>query len=79
MTDAQTVRDLLADGIATAVAHDGDIALKWIAVIETIDEKGGRCMWRLSADDMTQWDSLALHEYALTKLRAEIMRVEVDK
>lgn len=79
MTDAQAVRELLADGVAIAVGHDGDIPLKWVAVVETIDAKGARCMWRVASEDLPSWDGMALHEYALTKIKAELMREELGK
>lgn len=74
MTDGQAVRALLADGVAIAVGHDGDIPLNWVAVVETIDAEGARCLWRVCADGMAVWDAIGLHEYALTKLKGELMR-----
>lgn len=75
--ESEAVRELMADGIATAVAADGDVPIRWLAVVETLDENGGRCMWRMTSDGMSPWDVMTLHEYSMTKLRGQLMREEL--
>ncbi len=74
MERSRTVMDLMSDGIATAVGRDGDVPTRWVAVVETLDPDGKRCVWRMVSDGMTSWDAAALHDYALTKLRAKMTR-----
>ena len=74
MERSKTVMDLMSDGIANAVGRDGDIPTRWVAVVETLDADGKRCVWRMVSDGLTSWDAAALHDYALIKLRARIAR-----
>ena len=78
MERSRTVMDLMADGIATAVGKDGDMPTRWVAVVETLDVDGKRCVWRMVSDGLTSWDAAALHDYALTKLRARMARDVTD-
>jgi hypothetical protein len=78
MERSRTVMDLMADGIATAVGKDGDMPTRWVAVVETLDVDGKQCVWRMVSDGLTSWDAAALHDYALTKLRARMARDATD-
>lgn len=75
----KTAQQVLADGVAAAVGSDGDIPLRWVAVIETFDKEGKRCMWRFGAEGMTAWDGISLLDYAMFKERAVLMRAERDE
>ena len=74
MERSRSVMDLMADGIADAVGRDGDIPTRWVAVVETLDTDGKRCVWRMVSDGLSSWDAAGLHDYALTKLRAQMAR-----
>lgn len=69
---------ILADGIAAALSKDGDMPLRWVAVVESMDPEGQRCIWRFNSDGMAMWDTLSLLEYGITKERAALMRAELE-
>lgn len=71
---SRTVMSLMADGIARAVGHDGDIPTRWVAVVESLDPAGNRCVWRMASEGLASWEAAALHDYALTKLRAQLAK-----
>ena len=74
MERSRTVMSLLADGIARAVGHDGDIPTRWVAVVESLDAGGNRCVWRIASEGLASWEAASLHDYALTKLRAQMAK-----
>jgi hypothetical protein len=71
---SRTVMGLMSDGIAEAVGHDGDIPTRWVAVVESLDAEGNRCVWRMASEGLASWEAASLHDYALTKLRAQMTR-----
>lgn len=73
---SRTAQQVLADGIAEAVALGGDMPLRWVAVVETLDDEGKRCMWRFGAEGMMAWDAISLLDFAIMKERAAFMRSE---
>jgi hypothetical protein len=76
-SERTAAQHLLADGVATAVGLQGDMPLRWVSVIETIDREGKRCMWQFGSEGITVWDALSLLDYAITKERATLMRREL--
>ena len=59
------VRDRLAGSISDAVKDEGDYVIKWVSLIEVLDEHGERCIWTIASDGSTSWDTLGLLQFAL--------------
>lgn len=62
-SERTTAQQVLADGVAGAVALQGDMPL--------------RCMWQFGSEGITVWDALNLLDYATHKERAALMRREL--
>lgn len=60
------VRDSLAASISEAVKDEGDLVIKWVALIEVLDENGERCVWTIGNEGATSWDILGLLHHALS-------------
>ena len=58
----------LADRMGDAVqdAYPGDVLIKWVAVVETLDsETGKRALITATSEGMPAWDSLGLLTYGV--------------
>lgn len=75
-SDSQEALEILASGVATAMHVEGHLPLRWLAVIESIDPDGRRCMWRFGSEGLSRWDALSLLDYAATKERVDLLRGE---
>lgn len=58
------VQQAVADGLATAVAAEGELLNGWVAVIETIDSVGQRGLWTIASSEMKHWQTLGFLEAA---------------
>lgn len=66
--------DDVNEALSTALAkHETSITTRWVTLVETIDDDGGRGLWTLADNDAKPWDVLGLLEYALTKQHAQVM------
>lgn len=52
--------------------HEQSMVIKWIAIMETIEEDGQSALWMLSAEGSRQWDTIGMLTYALERERAAI-------
>jgi hypothetical protein len=60
MTD---VRKAIADGLTTALAAEGEMLIKWVAIVETMGNDGERGLWAVAAEEMKSWETLGFLEY----------------
>ena len=69
----QRIRDALEATIAQAIGeHEHGFALKWHAVIESVEPDGERSLWILRSENSTDFDALGHIEYARQRTRLEI-------
>lgn len=62
--DGARVQQAIADGLAQAVAGEGEMLVKWVAIVETMDSNGERGLWSMAAPDMKRWETLGFLETA---------------
>lgn len=66
MTDGPGIEAALADAIADVLArHERSMTTKWVTLIETLDENGGRGLWTFTSEGATAWDTLGLLTFAV--------------
>lgn len=58
--------DRMADAVGHAVG-DGEMVLKWVVQIETMDMDGQRGVLLLRSDSCAPWDVIGLTSYALAR------------
>lgn len=64
MPDLDAVSGKVHSAIATAISEEKSaMVTKWVALVEVIDEDGGKAMWSLSSDDLAMWDRLGMVEF----------------
>ncbi len=65
-------REQVNDAIASAIANNGDMIVRWVAAIEGIDSDGSRYLWLMADDSSTAWDRLGMYQFALTQEQADV-------
>lgn len=71
MTD-RDVADELGSAVAQVLGKHGQMATRWVVLVELIDAEGERGLWLEAPDDMRSWDTLGLLDYAGSLERAKI-------
>lgn len=71
--NVERVQQAIADGLAAAVATEGEMLNGWVAIVETIDANGERGLWSMAAPEMKHWQTLGFLEAAK---QTEIRNVE---
>lgn len=65
MSDSpERVQQAIADGLAAAMAAEGEMLNGWVVIVETIGSDGERGLWSMAAPDMKRWQSMGFLEAA---------------
>lgn len=63
MSDRQ-VADDLGQAVAEVLSKHGQMATRWVVLVEVIEGDGNRGLWIEAPEDMRQWETLGLLEFA---------------
>jgi hypothetical protein len=66
------LRSRIGSALGEALHAEGDMVIKWVAVVEAMDADGERGVWCLADDEATAWDTLGLLAYATQREQAEL-------
>lgn len=69
MTGAE-IEARLNDAIGQIMREEGEMATRWIALVEVIDSDGERGLRTMTSEDLSAWDSKGLLTQALDVERA---------
>lgn len=77
--DARGIERDLNDAIAGVLArHERSVVLRWVALVETMDEGGSRGLWTLTSEGLKAWDTVGLLGHALHIQQAQTLNGEED-
>lgn len=62
----------LGSAVASVLGEQGQMATRWVVLVEVIDAEGERGLWLESPDDMRAWDVLGLLGYAKALEEAKV-------
>lgn len=75
VTGGEAIERYVGDAINAAVSeHEHGMVTRWVAVLEIIDGEGERAILTLASEDLRQWDSIGMLDFALSNERAGIVR-----
>lgn len=67
----ETYYDRLTQAIQDS-ATDGELVIKWTAIVEILDSNGEKGIWTVNSEDSTLWDIMGMMEFAQQKMRTKI-------
>jgi hypothetical protein len=70
--DSTYIEHELSDAISGVLArHERSIVGNWVALVETIDERGKRGLWTFTSPDVMAWDTVGLLTHGLNLQQAQ--------
>lgn len=72
------LRSRIGSALSEALHAEGDMVIKWVAAVETMDADGERGVWTLADDEASPWDTLGLLTYALQTEQAAAVTSRLD-
>ena len=68
------------EGLLSESLYEGGygLLLKFVALVEVLDETGERTMLTLSTPDLAYWDAMGMFQYGLTREQANLSAAEAD-
>jgi hypothetical protein len=62
----ETIEQEVSRAISDAVAkHEGGFVVKWVALVESVDESGERGLWTMTSEDVKAWDTVGMLQHGL--------------